>query len=427
MSKYESEFDNLNEKNFGDLGASEYDTTPKGRNLGINKSQQLKKEQEEAEASEALEKKILEESGILKAPSLGSKDSSTATSQDDKGPWDASMNLLEVEHLSVSFHTYAGEVKAIRDISFSLKEQETLAIVGESGCGKSITAKSINCLLPKDITDIKPESKIYFKNENVLKFNKKRLKDIRGGDIGMIFQDPMTSLNPTMRIGTQIEEVLKIHRNLSRKEIHDEIVHLLRLVNIPSPEARMRQYPHEFSGGQRQRIVIAIALACHPKILIADEPTTALDVTIQAEIMNLIDNLKHKLKTAVILITHDLGVVFEHADKIQVMYAGTIVERGSVDEIFKKPKHPYTWALLKSIPTLETRHKEELYSIQGTPPNLLGNIVGCPFAPRCDYMMEVCKMQKPEETTINEGHKASCWLLHPFAPKVAMMSDEAVK
>ncbi|MDQ0150858.1 ABC transporter ATP-binding protein [Eubacterium multiforme] len=326
--------------------------------------------------------------------------------------------ILEVKDLAVSFHTYAGEVKAVRGVSFDLEEGETLAIVGESGCGKSITAKSLMRLLPTPPAEIGKNSKIICDGKDVLSLNKKELQNFRGGEVSMIFQDPMTSLNPTMKIGKQIIEVLKIHRGMNKEEAKKEAVRLLKLVNIPNAEARVNQYPFEFSGGMRQRMMIAIALACNPKILIADEPTTALDVTIQAQIMNLIDELKNKFNTSVILITHDLGVVAEFSDKIQVMYAGIIVERGTVEEIFCDAKHPYTWALLKSMPTLDTEHKGELYSISGTPPDLLNPPTGCPFAARCEYAMEICKESMPEETTVTDSHKVNCWLMHENAPKV---------
>ncbi len=326
--------------------------------------------------------------------------------------------ILEVKDLAVSFHTYAGEVKAVRGVSFDLDQGETLAIVGESGCGKSITAKSIMRLLPTPPAEIGKNSKIICDGKDVLSLNKKELQNFRGGEVSMIFQDPMTSLNPTMKIGKQITEVLKIHRGMNKKEARDEAIRLLKLVNIPNAEARIDQYPFEFSGGMRQRMMIAIALACNPKILIADEPTTALDVTIQAQIMNLIDELKNKFNTSVILITHDLGVVAEFSDKIQVMYAGIVVERGTVKEIFCDSKHPYTWALLKSMPTLDTEHKGELYSISGTPPDLLNPPVGCPFAARCEYAMEICKEAMPEETIITDSHKVNCWLMHENAPKI---------
>lgn len=246
----------------------------------------------------------------------------------------------------------------------------------------------------------------------------KELRQLRGESISMIFQDPMTSLNPTMNIGNQIAESLIIHRGMNKKEALEEAVKMLKLVNIPNAEKRVNQYPHEFSGGMRQRAMIAIALACNPKILIADEPTTALDVTIQAQIMDLIKELQNKLGTAVILITHDLGVVASVASKIQVMYAGKIIERGTTDEIFFNAKHPYTWALLQSVPRLDTKHKNELYSIQGTPPDLLKPPVGCPFASRCEYCMQICKEEMPEVTKVSDTHNVLCWLQHPLAPKV---------
>ena len=326
--------------------------------------------------------------------------------------------ILEVKDLKVSFHTYAGEVKAVRGVSFELAQGETLAVVGESGCGKSITAKSLMRLLPTPPAEIDKESKIMFNGKDILSLNEKEMQKIRGKDISMIFQDPMTSLNPTMKLGKQIIEVLKIHRGMNKKDAAEEAIRLLKLVNIPNAESRINQYPFEFSGGMRQRMMIAMALACNPKILIADEPTTALDVTIQAQIMNLMNELKEKLETSVILITHDLGVVAEFSDKIQVMYAGIIVERGTVEEIFTDAKHPYTWALLKSMPTLDTEHKGELYSISGTPPDLLNPPVGCPFAARCEYAMEICKEDMPEETIITDYHKVNCWLMHKNAPKI---------
>ncbi|MEG1003709.1 MAG: ABC transporter ATP-binding protein [Clostridium sp.] len=326
--------------------------------------------------------------------------------------------ILKVKDLKVSFHTYAGEVKAVRGVSFELAQGETLAVVGESGCGKSITAKSLMRLLPTPPAEIDKESKIMFNGKDILSLNEKEMQKIRGKDISMIFQDPMTSLNPTMKLGKQIIEVLKIHRGMNKKDAAEEAIRLLKLVNIPNAESRINQYPFEFSGGMRQRMMIAMALACNPKILIADEPTTALDVTIQAQIMNLMNELKEKLETSVILITHDLGVVAEFSDKIQVMYAGIIVERGTVEEIFTDAKHPYTWALLKSMPTLDTEHKGELYSISGTPPDLLNPPVGCPFAARCEYAMEICKEDMPEETIITDCHKVNCWLMHKNAPKI---------
>ena len=324
--------------------------------------------------------------------------------------------LLEVKDLKVSFHTYAGEVQSVRGVSFDLEKGETLAIVGESGCGKTITSKSIMRLIATPPGEIKKGSQIFFEGKDVLKMSDKELRDLRGEDISMIFQDPMTSLNPTMKIGNQIAESLIIHRGMNKKEALKEAVKMLKVVNIPNAEKRSKQYPHEFSGGMRQRAMIAIALACNPKILIADEPTTALDVTIQAQIMDLIKELQNKLDTAVILITHDLGVVASVASRIQVMYAGMIIERGTTEEIFYN--HPYTWALLQSVPRLDTKHKNQLYSIKGTPPDLLKPPVGCPFASRCEYCMQICRDEMPEITKISDTHSVQCWLQHPLAPKV---------
>ena len=326
--------------------------------------------------------------------------------------------ILQVKNLNISFHTHVGEVKAVRGIDFHLDKGETLAIVGESGCGKTVTAKAILRLLKEPPAEIKEGSEILFNNENILKMNSKRLASLRGSDISMIFQDPMTSLNPTMTVGNQIIEALKIHKKLSEKEAKQEAIRLLELVKIPNASERIGSYPHELSGGMRQRIMIAIALSCNPKILLADEPTTALDVTIQAQIMDLLNELKTELDTSIILVTHDLGVVANFADRIQVMYAGNIVETGSKQEVFYNPQHPYTWALLNSVPRLDNKAKDELYSLGGTPPDLLLPLIGCPFASRCDYAMEICTEVKPEYTILTGNHKVSCWLKHPLAPKV---------
>lgn len=331
--------------------------------------------------------------------------------------------LLEVKNLRVSFHTYAGEVQAVRGVNFHLDAGETLAIVGESGCGKSVTAKALMRLIQVPPGEIKKGSEILFEKKNVLNMNDNDVRKFRGGDISIVFQDPMTSLNPTMTVGKQIAETLIIHRGLPKDQAFAEAVKTLKLVNIPNADKRAKQYPHEFSGGMRQRAMIAIALACSPKILIADEPTTALDVTIQAQIMDLIKDLQNKLNTAVILITHDLGVVADFADRIQVMYAGVIVERGTVDEIFYEPHHPYTWALLRSVPRLNTEHKNALYSIKGTPPDLLKTIIGCPFAARCEYAMGICREAMPETSELSETHGVCCWLQHPNAPKVERPRD----
>lgn len=331
--------------------------------------------------------------------------------------------ILEVEQLEVSFHTYAGEVKAVRGVSFELSKGEILAFVGESGCGKTVTAKSILRLLKPPFAEIKPESKIICDGKNVMELDSKELCEFRGSEVSMIFQDPMTSLNPTMPIGKQIMESLMIHKKLSKQEAEKEAIEMLKMVNIPSPEKRMKNYPHEMSGGMRQRVMIAIALACNPKILIADEPTTALDVTIQAQIMDLMKKLKEQMNTAIILVTHDLGVVANFADRIQVMYAGQVVERGTAREIFYESKHPYTWALLSSVPKLDSQSKEELYALGGTPPDLIRPLHHCPFAERCEYCMKICTKQMPEETVLSDTHKVSCWLMHKNAPKVTSFYD----
>lgn len=325
--------------------------------------------------------------------------------------------LLEVKDLHVSFDTYAGEVQAVRGVSFHLDKGEALAIVGESGCGKSVTAQSIMRLIPSPPSRVKKGS-VIFNNKEILKLSEKEMQAVRGSEIGMIFQDPMTSLNPTMTIGKQIMEGLMKHRHLSSAQAQQEALRMLNLVNIPNAERRIKQYPHEFSGGMRQRAMIAIALACNPKLLIADEPTTALDVTIQAQIIDLMKGLQKELSTAIILITHDLGVVADMAQRIVVMYAGKIVESGTLDDIFYNPKHPYTWGLLKSVPRLDAKQKEELMPIDGTPPDLFAPPVGCGFAARCEYCMKVCKEGQPEMQEVEKGHTAACWLMHPNAPKV---------
>lgn len=335
--------------------------------------------------------------------------------------------ILEVKDLSVSFNTYAGEVKAVRGVSFELNRGETLAFVGESGCGKTVTAKSILRLLKPPFAVIKEGSKITCDGKDVLSLNKKELCEFRGDEVSMIFQDPMTSLNPTMTVGKQIMESLRIHRHLDKKQAREEAIKMLKMVNIPSPEKRIDSYPHEMSGGMRQRVMIAMALACSPKILIADEPTTALDVTIQAQIMDLMRELKEKMNTAIILVTHDLGVVANFADRIQVMYAGQVVERGTAREIFYDSKHPYTWALLSSVPKLAKESKQELYALKGTPPDLILPLNHCPFASRCEYCMPICKEKNPLETTITDTHRVSCWLQHPNAPKVKSFYDREAK
>ena len=297
--------------------------------------------------------------------------------------------VLDVQNLHVSFDTYAGEVKAVRGVTFSLSEGEVLAIVGESGCGKSVTAQTIMKLNPMPPARIK-EGSVQLGEHDIVAANEKEMQKIRGKEVSMIFQDPMTCLNPTKPVGKQIVEAIQHHRHLSKAEAKAEAIKYLSLVNIPNPEERAKQYPHEFSGGMRQRAMIAMALSCNPKLLIADEPTTALDVTIQAQIIDLIKDLQKKNNTSVILITHDLGVVANIADHIVVMYAGQIVERGTSMEVFHHPRHPYTNALLDAVPRLDLQNKQELASIEGTPPDLIAPPKGCPFCTRCKYCMEVC-------------------------------------
>jgi oligopeptide transport system ATP-binding protein len=324
--------------------------------------------------------------------------------------------ILEVKDLQLSFHTFAGEVKAIRGVNFDLLKGETLAIVGESGSGKSVTTKAIMRLLPESSAEFK-SGQILFNGKDLTKLTDREMQKIRGKDISMIFQDPMTSLNPTMTIGRQITEPLLKHQKVGKTEAKKIAVDLLRMVGMPKPELRIKQYPHQFSGGQRQRIVIAIALACNPQILIADEPTTALDVTIQAQILELMKDLQKKIDTSIIFITHDLGVVANVADRVAVMYGGRIVEMGTVDEIFYNPQHPYTWGLLSSMPSLDTA-EEKLYAIPGTPPDLLDPPKGDAFALRSEYALAIDLEQAPPVFQVSDTHFASTWLLHPDAPKV---------
>lgn len=317
-------------------------------------------------------------------------------------------NLLEVKNLEVSFFTYAGEVKAVRGISYELKPGEVMGIVGESGSGKSVSSYALMGIIPEPGKII--SGNIIFDGKDITNLNEKERLKMRGKDIGMIFQDPMTSLNPVFTVGNQINESLKKHTSLSKEERTARIIELFQLVGINQPEKRMNQYPHEFSGGMRQRVMIAMALACNPKLLIADEPTTALDVTIQAQIVELLKDLKTKINMGIIFITHDLGVIADICDKVAVMYAGNIIETGSIDEIFYQPKHPYTWGLLKSMPKLNAEEHERLIPIEGNPVDLINPPKGCAFAPRCKHCMRVCLEKKPPAYTISEGHDALCWL-----------------
>ena len=317
------------------------------------------------------------------------------------------MALLEVNDLRTSFFTDAGEVKAVNGISFQLERGKVLGIVGESGSGKSVTAYSIMQILAS--TGKIVGGSIKLDGEELVNAGEKKMRKVRGNKISIIFQDPMTSLNPTHTIGHQLTEAILLHTGRNKKQAKERAVEMLRLVNINEPEKRMKQYPHELSGGMRQRVVIAMALACEPDILIADEPTTALDVTIQAQILDLMTSLQKELGMAIIMITHDLGVVAQMCDEVIVMYAGSICEQGTADEIFYNPRHEYTKGLLRSIPTTNT-FGQKLKPITGTPIDLLNMPKGCPFAPRCDVAMKICIKQNAERMLINDDHAAACWM-----------------
>ena len=324
--------------------------------------------------------------------------------------------LLEVKNLKTSFKTHIGDVQSVRGVSFHLNNGEALGIVGESGCGKSVTMMTIMRLLGEN-AKIEVET-IKFNDKDLTNPNEKLMQTIRGNDMSMIFQDPMTSLNPLFTIGEQLTEHLIKHKKISKKEAREKAIKMLDMVGIPSPEKRLKQYPHEFSGGMRQRVMIAMSLICEPKLIIADEPTTALDVTIQAQILDLMKDLKDKLDTSIILITHDLGVVADLCSRINVMYGGLIIEEGTTEDIFYRSKHPYTWGLLRSVPNPKSELKEKLIPIEGQPPDLLKPPVGCPFTARCDYAMKICKEKQPPLFDIAKGHKSACWLCHENAPKV---------
>ncbi|MBM7585896.1 peptide/nickel transport system ATP-binding protein/oligopeptide transport system ATP-binding protein [Bacillus pakistanensis] len=316
-------------------------------------------------------------------------------------------DLLSVKNLVTAFRTSDGELSAVRGVSFSVKKGETLCIVGESGCGKSITSLSVMGLLPSN--GYIKEGMIDFEGRDLAKLSQEKLRSVRGKDISMIFQEPMTALNPVLTIGYQLREPLMLHHQLSKSKAHKEGIELLKQVGIPYPEKRMKQYPHELSGGMRQRVMIAISLACHPRLLIADEPTTALDVTIQAQILDLIQDLKDKLGMGVIMVTHDMGVVAEVANRVMVMYAGEKVEEGTVESIFNSPQHPYTRGLLNSVPNID-EPDFELEAIPGSLPNLNEDISGCRFHPRCPFATERCAVEKPREFEVGKDHKVKCWL-----------------
>lgn len=316
--------------------------------------------------------------------------------------------LLKVEDLRLSFQTYVGRLSALRGINFSVYRKETVAIVGESGSGKSVLAQAIMRLIvsPPGVIE---SGKIYLDGEELLKKSEREMRKIRGSEIGIIFQDPMTSLNPTMRIGKQITEGIVRQQNLSREEAEKRAIEMLNLVGISDPEKRVLQYPHQFSGGMRQRVMIAIALAAKPKLLIADEPTTALDVTVQAQILDLMREIQKKIEMSIIFITHDLGIVANICDRVMVMYAGELVEQGDVLTIFQQPQHPYTKGLLRSCPRLDMDQGKRLIPIEGAPPTLFRPPKGCSFCPRCEDAMHICQVEAPKTSIISKGHSVRCW------------------
>ena len=323
--------------------------------------------------------------------------------------------ILELKTVVYSFKTYGGEVKAVRDVSFDVRAGEVLGIVGESGCGKSVTAQCILRLNPEP-PGFFEGGEIIYKGENILEMDNKAIRKIRGGEIGFVFQDPMTSLNPTMKVGKQIMEVFHGREGISKQEVREKAIEIMKLVGISDTEKRFNQYPHELSGGMKQRVMIAIALVSRPSVIICDEPTTSLDVTIEAQILELLLELRETLGTSIIMITHDLGVIAKICDRVVVMYGGKIVEKGTAREIYYETAHPYTSGLMHSIARLETSRGEKLSPIEGTPPDLFSPPVGCPFAARCDYCMDVCNAYPPEEYMLSDEHMTRCWLQHEMAP-----------
>ncbi|HLR53210.1 MAG TPA: ABC transporter ATP-binding protein [Pseudogracilibacillus sp.] len=324
--------------------------------------------------------------------------------------------VLAINDLAISFQSEKQIVNAVRGVSFDVHKGETLAIVGESGSGKSVTAKGIMKLLPKGSTMIKSGTVLYQGND-LLTYNQKQIEKIRGKEIAMIFQDPMTSLNPTMKVGKQLVEGIRKHLPMNKKAAYKRAEELLEMVGIPNPKERMKAFPHQFSGGMRQRVVIAIALSSNPKVIIADEPTTALDVTIQAQILDLLKDLQERTGTSIIIITHDLGVVANIADRVAVMYAGEVIETGTANEVFYDPSHPYTWGLLQSMPN-NHKHDEKLIPIKGMPPDASKTHEGCPFAARCPYVMKVCHGHVPTRFQLSHTHVSACWLEDEDAPLV---------
>ena len=331
--------------------------------------------------------------------------------------------VIEVRDLDVYLKVRDGRLHVVRGVSFDLRAGETLVTVGESGCGKSMTARALMRLLPDDVAEVPESSSILYQGQDLLRRTEREMQRVRGRNLAMVFQDPSTSLDPTLTIGEQVEETLLLHTKLRGPERRLRVLEMLHAVGISNPETRMRQYPHELSGGMRQRVMIASALIGMPRVLIADEPTTALDVTTQADILDLIRELQRRFDLSVLLVTHDLGVASEVGDRIQVMYAGEILESAPKRELLRRPAHPYTWALLRSVPCPGGSGRSTLYSLSGTPPDLLevpGGRPCCPFAPRCDTCMEVCTRAAPPEFSVSEEHRVRCWLRHPMAPQVAV-------
>lgn len=325
-------------------------------------------------------------------------------------------SLVEVKDLSVSYYTYAGEVQAVRGISFNISEGKTVALVGESGCGKSVTAKTLLGLIDKP-GKVKNGSVVLFRGKDILNNSKKEWNDFRGKDCSMIFQDALVSLNPTKSIGKQIIENLKNHQKENKQEMWTKVVKMLAKVGIPDPETCMNKYPHELSGGMRQRVMIAMAMITKPELLIADEPTTALDVTIQAQILELMKELQEETKMSILMITHDMGVVADIADEIIVMYAGKIVEKAPCRELFYHPQHPYTWALLNSVPRIDYEEDSKLIAIEGSIPDMTNAPKGCGFCARCPYAMKICEAYEPPKTQLEKEHEISCWLMHEKADR----------
>ncbi len=323
--------------------------------------------------------------------------------------------LLEVKNLRTHFFTMDGVVKAVDGVSYDLEAGETLGLVGESGCGKSVSALSVMRLIPDPPGKI-IEGEIFLEGEDILKVGMEDMREIRGAKIAMVFQEPMTSLNPVLTVERQLTETLELHMGMSKRESRNESVNLLARVGIPDPETRVKQYPHQFSGGMRQRVMIAIALSCNPKLIIADEPTTALDVTIQAQILDLMKALTTEFGVALIIITHNLGVVARYADRVNIMYAGKVIERGSAAEIYANPRHPYTVGLLRSVPRLDLPRRAKLDPIEGQPPDLINLPPGCAFRARCRWAIDKCATDTPELMDTGEGHLSACWRFEDLGP-----------